>query len=209
MSGNRGVSDRSALFWALGLLVLASLVWSGISPHDRITWAMEVAPAVIVGPVLLATGRRYPLTTLLYVLITVHLIGLIVGGKYSYARVPLGFWVQELFDLSRNPYDRIGHFMQGLVPALLSREILLQRGYLVDRYIAGFLSLCVAMAISAVYELIEWAIALRLGSAADDFLGLQGDKWDAQADMFMALLGCLMGLMLLARWQDRQRPKLQ
>jgi putative membrane protein len=199
---------RGALFFCLSLLVLGTLVWSGFATEDHMTWAMEVAPAVIAGPVLLATGRRFPLTTLLYLLITVHLIGLIVGGTYGYARVPIGYWLQDLFDLSRNPYDRIGHFMQGLVPALLAREILLQRGYLTHRYMAGFLSLCVAMAISAVYELVEWAVALRLGAAADDFLGLQGDKWDAQADMFMALLGSLVGLMLLSRWQDRQRARL-
>jgi len=217
-SGGSGRSDAPAprpepqrkwLCWLLGSTVLATLLWSGIAPYDRITWMMEVAPAVVIGPVLLATGRHYPLTTLLYVLITVHLIGLIVGGAYSYSRVPLGSWIQETFELSRNPYDRLGHFMQGLVPALLAREILLQRGYLTSKYMAGFLATCVAMAFSAVYELVEWAAALGLGQAADDFLGMQGDVWDAQADMFMALLGSTLGLLLLSRWQDWQRARLK
>jgi len=200
---------RKPLYWLLGTMVLGTLLWSGIAPYDRTTWMMEVAPAVVIGPVLLATGGRYPLTTLLYVLIAVHLIGLIVGGAYTYSRVPLGFWLQDAFELSRNPYDRLGHFMQGLVPALLAREILLQRGYLASKYMAGFLATCVAMAFSAVYELVEWAAALGLGQAADDFLGMQGDVWDAQADMFMAFLGSTLGVLLLSRWQDRQRTRLR
>lgn len=204
-----GAPSRQPLLWALGLLVLAALVWSSLAPRDRATWMMEVAPVVVLGPVLLATGRRYPLTTLLYALLAVQMVGLVVGGAYSYARVPLGFWIQDLFGLSRNPYDRLGHIMQGLVPGLLARQVLLQRGYLSSQRMAGFLSVCVAMALSAVYELVEWAVALRMGPAADDFLGLQGDKWDAQADMFMAFLGASVGLLALSRWQDRQRAQLR
>lgn len=200
--------SRRALLAGLGLLVLAALVVSGIAPYDRATWVLEVAPAMIAAPVLLATGRRYPLTTLLYVLIALHMGVLILGGAYTYARVPLGFWLQDLMHLARNPYDKIGHFMQGLVPALVAREVLLQRGYLASRRMAGFLSVCVAMAISAVYELVEWWTALALGQGADEFLGTQGDPWDTQSDMFYALMGATLAVTLLARWHDRQMAKL-
>jgi putative membrane protein len=200
--------SRRALLTGLGLLVLAALVASGIAPYDRATWVLEVAPALIAAPVLLATGRRYPLTTLLYVLIALHMVVLILGGAYTYARVPLGFWLQDLMHLARNPYDKIGHFMQGLVPALVAREILLQRGYLASRRMASFLSVCVAMAISAVYELIEWWTALALGQGADEFLGTQGDPWDTQSDMFYALMGATLAVTLLVRWHDRQMAEL-
>ena len=201
------MTQRRTLLIALGLLVLGALLWSGLAPYDRGTWVLEVAPAVIAAPVLLATGRRYPLTTLLYVLIALHMLVLILGGAYTYARVPLGFWMQEALHLGRNPYDRIGHLMQGLVPALLARELLLQGGYLTSRRMTGFLSVCVAMAISAVYELLEWWAALALGQGANQFLGTQGDPWDTQSDMFMALIGATLAMALLARWQDRQmRP---
>ncbi|WP_411879635.1 DUF2238 domain-containing protein [Polaromonas sp. YR568] len=201
------MTQRRPLLIALGLVVLGALVWSGLAPYDRGTWVLEVAPAVIAAPVLLATGRRYPLTTLLYVLIALHMLVLILGGAYTYARVPLGFWMQEALHLGRNPYDRIGHLMQGLVPAMVARELLLQRAYLTSRRMAAFLSVCVAMAISAVYELLEWWAALALGQGADQFLGTQGDPWDTQSDMFMALIGATLAMALLARWQDRQmRP---
>lgn len=191
----------------LGLLVLLVLVWSGISPHERGTWAMEVAPAVIAAPLLALTWRRFPLTTLLYVLIALHMGVLILGGAYTYARVPLGFWMQEAMHLSRNPYDKIGHFMQGLVPAMVARELLLRLGYLSSRRMAAFLSVCVAMAISAVYELIEWWTALAAGDGATDFLGTQGDPWDTQSDMFFALIGASVGVTLFRRWHDRQMAR--
>ncbi len=193
------------LMW---LLVLSVLVWSGVAPHDRLTWAMEVAPVLIAAPLMWLTRHRYPLTNLLYGLIALHMIVLIVGGAYSYARVPLGFWMQEVLGLSRNPYDKIGHFAQGLVPAMLAREILLQRGYLSNLRMTAFLSICVAMAFSAVYEMVEWAAALALGQGADEFLGTQGDVWDTQSDMFLALIGATFGVGLLWRWQDRQRALL-
>lgn len=201
--------SRARLLAALGLLVLAALLWSGIAPYDRPTWALEVAPAVIAAPLLLATWRRYPLTTLLYVLIALHALVLILGGAYTYARVPLGFWLQHLMHLDRNPYDKIGHLMQGLVPAMVAREILLQRGYLSSQPMAAFLSVCVAMAISAVYELIEWGVALALGQDATEFLGTQGDPWDTQSDMFWALIGATMAVTLLLRWHDRQMGNMQ
>lgn len=201
------MTQRRPLLLVLCLLVSGALLWSGLAPYDRGTWVLEVAPAVIAAPVLLATGRRYPLTTLLYVLIALHMLVLILGGAYTYARVPLGFWMQEALHLGRNPYDRIGHLMQGLVPAMVARELLLQRAYLTSRRMAAFLSVCVAMAISAVYELLEWWAALALGQGADQFLGTQGDPWDTQSDMFMALIGATLAMALLARWHDRQmRP---
>ncbi|MES2414135.1 MAG: DUF2238 domain-containing protein [Pseudomonadota bacterium] len=187
----------------LGLLVLAVLVWSGIAPHERGTWVLEVAPAVIAAPLLFFTRKRFPLTTLLYVLIALHAVVLIVGGAYTYARVPLGFWMQDLLQLGRNPYDKLGHFMQGLVPAMVAREILLRCAYLTSKPMAAFLSACVAMAISAVYELIEWWTALLAGSGATDFLGTQGDVWDTQSDMFFALIGAVVGVVVLVRLHDR------
>lgn len=184
-------------------LVLLALLSSAIAPYDRLTWLLEVAPVLIAAPILLLTYRRFPLSSLLYGLICLHALVLILGGAYSYARVPLGFWVQDWLDLSRNPYDKLGHFMQGLVPALLAREILLRRGYLSSKAMTGFLAVCVALAISAVYELIEWWSALALGQGAEEFLGTQGDPWDTQSDIFFALLGALCSTLLLRGWHDR------
>lgn len=184
-------------------LVLLALLASAIAPYDRLTWLLEVAPVLIAAPILLLSYRRFPLSSLLYGLICLHALVLILGGAYTYARVPLGFWVQDWLDLSRNPYDKLGHFMQGLVPALLAREILLRRGYLSSKAMTGFLAVCVALAISAVYELIEWWSALALGQGAEEFLGTQGDPWDTQSDIFLALLGALCSTLLLRGWHDR------
>jgi putative membrane protein len=188
---------------ALGA-VLAALIVSGIQPYDRATWWMEVAPVLIAAPILIVTHRRYPLTPLLYALIFVHALVLILGGAHTYARVPLGFWLQDLLALERNPYDRIGHFMQGFVPAMVAREILLRGQFVAGARMVGFLSVCVALAVSAVYELIEWGAALALGQGAEEFLGTQGDPWDTQADMFLALTGAVSALLLLSRLHDRQ-----
>jgi putative membrane protein len=195
---------RDTLLLVLGAVVLAALVASGIAPYERGTWVLEVLPVLLAMPVLAFTRKRFPLSMLLYVLIAVHMLVLILGGAYTYARVPLGFWLQEWMHLGRNPYDKIGHFMQGLVPALVAREILLRGAYVNGRRMAAFLSVCVAMAISAAYELIEWWAALALGQGADEFLGTQGDIWDTQSDMFLALIGATFAVLLLARWQDRQ-----
>ena len=192
------------LLSVLGGVVLASLVLSGLAPHDRLTWLMEVAPVLMAAPVLAWTHRTFPLTTLLYVVITLHALVLILGGAYTYARVPLGFWLQDLFDLARNPYDKIGHFMQGFVPALIAREVLLRGKHVAKRWMLGFLVVCIALAISAVYELIEWSAALAMGQGADEFLGTQGDPWDTQSDMFMALIGATVALAGFSRLQDRQ-----
>ncbi len=200
--------SRERYLIAFGIVAAAILVVSGIRPYDRQTWWMEVAPVLIVGPILVVSYRRFPLTSLLYGLIFVHAIILIVGGAYTYARVPLGFWIRDALSLGRNPYDKIGHFAQGLVPALAAREILLRGKYLTNRRMAAFLSLCVAMTISAGYELIEWRAAVALGQGADAFLGTQGDPWDTQSDMFLALVGAGVGLLALARVQDRQMGRL-
>ena len=183
--------------------MLAALVVSGIHPADRTTWWLEIFPVLIALPILLATYQRFPLTDLLYALITVHALVLILGGAYTYAHVPLGFWMQDWFGFHRNHYDRIGHFMQGLVPALVAREILLRNGFVAGRRMAAFLSICVALAISAFYELVEWWSALALGQGADEFLGTQGDPWDTQEDMFMALIGALAAVFVFARIHDR------
>jgi putative membrane protein len=189
---------------ALGLIVLAALVISGIAPYDRPTWLLEVGPVLIGFPLLIATYRRFPLTPLLYTLIALHALVLILGGAYTYARVPLGFWLRDLLDLNRNPYDKIGHFMQGFVPVLIAREVLSRGGYVSSKSMTAFLSICVALAISALYELIEWWTALALGQGADDFLGTQGDPWDTQSDMFLALIGASLALLALSRLHDRQ-----
>ncbi|HIE3988134.1 TPA: DUF2238 domain-containing protein [Serratia marcescens] len=202
-------SRTPLLLSIITLLLLAALIHSCIHPYDRTTWLMEVAPVLIALPLLWLTHRRYPLTPLLYTLIFFHALILIFGGMYSYARVPLGFEVQQWLDLGRNPYDKLGHFFQGLVPALVAREILLRGGYVQGRKMLGFVVCCIALAISAVYELIEWWAALALGQGADEFLGTQGDPWDTQSDMFCALLGALCGLLLLAGWQDRQIRRLR
>ena len=199
--------EKSLILAMLVLLLILSL--SAIHPYDRTTWLMEVAPIFIALPIMIATCRRFPLTTLLYVLIFTHALILITGGSYTYARVPLGFWIQDVLSLSRNPYDKIGHFMQGFVPFLLMREILLRNGYLTSRKMAAFLSICVAMAISAWYELIEWWSALALGQGADEFLGTQGDPWDTQSDMFLAFIGATSAMILLSRWHDSQMYRLK
>ncbi len=186
------------------LIWTAALVLSGIRPYDRLTWFMEVLPVLIAAPLLLASRERLPLTQLAYVLIAVHGLILIYGGAYTYARVPAGFWLQELLGFSRNPYDRVGHLAQGFVPAIVARELLLRVFRIEGRKILFFLVLCVALAISAFYELIEWWAALVMGMEAHEFLGTQGDVWDTQWDMFLALTGAVTALLLLGRWHDRQ-----
>lgn len=177
---------------------------SGWAPYDRLTWFLEVAPILIVFPILWGTRRRFPLTPLLYRLIALHAIVLAVGGCYTYARVPLGDWIAELFALHRNPYDKVGHFFQGLVPALAAREILCRGGFMRGGAMRIWTILSMVLAISALYELVEWAAALGLGQGADEFLGTQGDPWDTQSDMFFALLGGISALVFFSRQQDRQ-----
>ncbi|WP_295003055.1 DUF2238 domain-containing protein [uncultured Dechloromonas sp.] len=199
---------RDTLNAALAALVVAALLVSGIAPHDRPTWLMEVAPVIIALPLLILTRRSYPLTMLLAVLIALHALVLIAGGAYTYAHVPFGFWLQDLLGTARNPYDKIGHFMQGFVPALIAREILIRGQHVAGRRMTAFLCVCIAMAISASYELIEWAAALIMGQGADEFLGTQGDPWDTQSDMFMALIGSTSAIALLSGMHDRQLARL-
>lgn len=191
------------LLLLLGLL-LADLIYTGIAPYDRLTWSMEVAPVVIGLPIMIATWRRFPLTPMLYRLCFVHALILILGGYYTYARVPLGFWFADLFDLSRNHYDRLGHLAQGFVPAILAREILIRRSPLQGTRWLPFLVLCVCLAFSAFFELIEWSSALVLGADASAYLATQGDPWDTQWDMFLALVGAATALATLSRVHDRQ-----
>jgi putative membrane protein len=201
-------SPRPATLLAASLLLLAALLASGWHPYDRATWWMEVAPVLIVWPLLALTWRRYPLTPLLYALIFIHCLVLMLGGAYTYARVPLGFALQEWFDLARNPYDRIGHFFQGFVPAIAAREILRRGAHVRGPKMLAFLVVCVVLAISAAYEFIEWGAALALGQGADEFLGTQGDPWDTQSDMLMAVIGAVSALMLLTRLHERQLARL-
>lgn len=193
----------------LMLVALAiCLTISGINPYDRTTWILEIFPIAIAVPILLVTYKKFPLTELLYWCIFFHALVLILGGAYSYARVPFGFMLQDWFDLSRNPYDKIGHFMQGFVPALVAREILIRKHVVNSSKMLVFIILCIVLAISATYELIEWIAALILGQGADEFLGTQGDPWDTQSDMFLALAGGIAALILFSHWHNLQIRKL-
>lgn len=201
--------QRQNALIAAGLLLAVILALSCLRPYDRATWLLEVTPVLIALPILVVTYRRFPLTTLLYVLIFVHALVLILGGSYTYARVPLGFWLQDMLSLGRNPYDKIGHFVQGFVPFIVAREILLRCGYLSSRRMTAFLSICVVMMVSSFYELVEWWTALLLGEGAYEFLGTQGDIWDTQADMFYALIGAATAMLALSRLHDRQMAALE
>lgn len=195
-------SDRELL--ALLAVVTVALVISGIGPSDYMTWVLEVLPVLIVAPLLIFTRQRFPLTRLCYWFIVVHALILILGGHYTYAKVPLGFWIQDAFDLARNPYDRIGHLAQGFIPALVAREILLRKTPLRSGGWLFLLVVSVCLAFSAFYEMIEWWVAILAGLSAEAFLGTQGDIWDTQWDMFLALIGAISALLILSRVQDRQ-----
>ena len=201
--------QRARGLLAGSLVIVALLALSGLRPYDRLTWVMEVLPVVIALPVLWATYRRFPLTTLLYVCIFLHAVVLITGGAYTYSRVPLGTHLAEIFELSRNPYDKIGHFFQGFVPALVAREILIRGRYVQGRAMLSFIVVCIVLAVSATYELIEWAAAVVMGQGAEEFLGTQGDPWDTQSDMLLALIGALSALLGFARMHDRQLRSLE
>jgi putative membrane protein len=192
----------------LSLLGAVALVVSGIGPADRTTWWLEIFPILLAVPVLLVTRNRFPLTPLVYRLIFVHALILMLGGHYTYAKVPLGFWIQDWFGFARNHYDRIGHFAQGFVPAMVAREILLRRSPLTRGKWLFTIVTALCLAISACYEFVEWWAAVLGGSAADAFLGTQGDVWDTQWDMFMALVGAVAAQVLLSRVQDRQLERL-
>lgn len=188
--------------------VLAVFIWSGWQPFDRLTWWLEVFPGLAGLIILLAIYRRFRFTTLCYTLIALHICILCVGGHYTYAKVPLFDWLREVFGWHRNHYDRLGHFAQGLVPAMITREVFLRRKVLQRPGWLPFLMLCVSMAISAVYELLEWWTAVLGGAASTSFLGTQGDVWDTQEDMFMALVGATCAILFLSHWHNRQLAKL-
>jgi putative membrane protein len=201
--------DSERTFWIMLAVAALAVVASGVGPRDRATWWMEVAPILIAVPILWATRRRFPLSPLLLGLVALHACVLALGGHYTYAEVPLGFWVRDALGLARNHYDRLGHLMQGFVPALVIREVLLRTSPLRPGRWLFTLVTAMALAVSAVYELVEWWAAVLLGHGADAFLGSQGDPWDTQWDMFMAFLGALLAQALLARLQDRQLARLQ
>ena len=199
--------DRRLLWFVV--LLASVLGWSAVAPYDRFTWFLEVAPLFVGLPLAFAVQHRFRLSSLLLVLLWGHCVILIFGGHYTYARVPLGNWAMGWFGWTRNDYDKLGHFAQGFVPAILAREILLRTSPLGNRGDGrpsrwlGFLCGSVCLAFSALYELIEWQVAVTSGKAADDFLGTQGDPWDTQSDMAFALIGAMAALILLSRWHDR------
>jgi putative membrane protein len=189
-------------------LVVAALVWAAVNPHDYLTLLLETFPVLLGIPVLVLTRRRFPLTPLLYTLLFLHALILIVGGHYTYALVPAGDWVRDLVGGTRNNYDKLGHFAQGFVPAILAREVLSRRRVVNGRGWLAFVVGSIVLAFSALYELIEWAAAVALGSDAESFLGTQGYEWDTQSDMALALVGAVVALLLLARWHDQQMARL-
>jgi putative membrane protein len=180
------------------------LVWSAIQPKDYFIWCLEVFPALLALFVLALTYRRFRFTRLVYVLILVHSVVLMVGGHYTYAEVPIFDWLRQSFGLARNDYDKVGHFAQGFVPAIVAREILMRNAVVVRRGWLAFIVVSICLAISAFYELFEWWVAVLTGTAADAFLATQGDTWDTQSDMAFALAGAVLALLLLGRLHDRQ-----
>lgn len=189
---------------ALTFVWLAGLLASGWAPFDRATWLMEVFPAFVALGMMWASWKKLELTPLLYWLIAIHGLILMLGGAYTYARVPLGFWMQDWFGFTRNNYDKIGHFAQGFIPAMVARELLIRVFNIPSKKLVAFLCVAICLGISAMYEIIEWWSALWLGQGADAFLGTQGDPWDTQSDMFFALIGAAVALAVLSSWHDRQ-----
>ena len=206
MSADQGVSART---WAWLLVFFSVFAWSAIAPADRLTWWLEVLPAILGFAILLFTRRRFPLTGILYFLILVHCVILMVGGHYTYAEVPAGDWLRDLVGGSRNNYDKLGHFAQGFIPAIIAREILLRFKVVTHKGWLAYLVICIVLSFSAFYELIEWWAALLSKEAADAFLGTQGYVWDTQSDMFWALGGAVLALLTLSRLHDRQLQALK
>lgn len=197
-----GILDVKVLVWLA--IFLSVLTWSAIEPADRVTWWMEVIPAILGIVILSMTYKRFPLTGLVYSLILIHAIILMVGGHYTYAEVPAGDWLSDLTGGDRNNYDKLGHFAQGFIPVMIAREIMIRNKVVAAKGWLSFLLLCVVLAISAFYELIEWWAALLSEEAAEAFLGTQGYVWDTQSDMLWALCGAIVALLTLSRWHDRQ-----
>jgi len=202
------MSDKNYKFILLAVFFLA-LLWSAINPHDYFTWFLEVFPAIIGLVVLIIINKRFELTRMLYLLLLIEGIILVIGGHYTYAEMPLFNWFKDVFDLDRNYYDRLGHLMQGLVPAIIAREVLIRKNVLKPGAWLYFIIVCICLAISACYEFIEWWVAVASGTAAEAFLGTQGDVWDTQWDMFMALVGANLGLILLGKLHDKYLAKIE
>lgn len=202
------MSENSNSISKLHIFLLVSLfgvlVWSAIKPHDYFTWFLEVLPALLAVGILAFFYNRFRFTDLVYVIIWFHCIVLMVGAKYTYAEVPLGFYVSDLFGWSRNNYDKVGHFMQGFSPALITREIFLRKNVVNGKWWTYFLAVSVPLAFSAFYEFVEWWVAVASGDSAESFLGTQGYQWDTQTDMFMCMTGSILALLFLSRWQDKE-----
>ncbi len=194
--------SRRLLVWSTVYLLV--LIWSMVNPKDQFTWFLEVTPALIGGMVLIFTRFSFPLTSLTYSLILIHCVILMIGGHYTYAEVPLFDWIRDALQQERNNYDKVGHFVQGFVPAIIAREIVIRKSIISLPGWRSFFIICFCLAFSAFYELIEWLVALLTGEDAEAFLGTQGFVWDTQTDMALALLGALLALMFLSKVHDRQ-----
>jgi putative membrane protein len=204
MSEKKPIS-RLHIFLLISLF--AVLVWSAIKPHDYFTWFLEVLPALLAVAILAFFYNRFRFTDLVYVVVWFHCIVLMVGAKYTYAEVPLGYYVSDLFGWSRNNYDKVGHFMQGFSPALIAREVFIRKNIVNGKWWTLFLSVAVPLAFSAFYEFVEWWVAVAVGDSAESFLGTQGYEWDTQTDMFMCMSGSILALLFLSRWQDKELGK--
>lgn len=195
--------------FVLCVLFLVVLIWSAMHPYDRLTWWLEVFPALLALPLLYVTFPTFPLTRLNYLLILIHAVILMIGGHYTYAEVPIFNTLQDTLELSRNYYDRLGHFAQGFIPAMIAREVLLRKDIVAKNGWLFFIVCCICLSLSAFYELIEWWVAVLTGSAAESFLGTQGDVWDTQWDMFVALLGAIIAQVMLKKTHDNQLAALE
>jgi len=195
------IQRKSIYLWLLVFFLV--LIWSAIRPHDYFTWFLEVLPAILGLLILASTFRKFRFTRLAYWLMLIHSVILMIGGHYTYAEVPIFNWTRDVFDMSRNAYDKIGHFAQGFVPAIIAREILIRKSLLKKGKLLSFIIVCICLAISALYELIEWWVAIFTGSGAEAFLGTQGYVWDTQSDMFFALIGAIISLIFLSKVHDK------
>jgi len=191
------------------IIFVVGLVWSGIQPHDYFTWVLEVLPAIVGFIVLFATYNTFRFTNLTYICILIHCYILFIGGHYTYAEVPLFDWIREVFDQSRNNYDKVGHFAQGFVPAMIVRELFIRKSIVTAPSWISFLTICVSLSISAIYEFIEWLVAVLTGDSADSFLGTQGYIWDTQSDMLFATIGAVCMLLFVSHFQNSQIKKIQ
>ncbi len=194
--------NRKTFFITLGIVYLSVFLWSAYGPLDRFTWFLEVVPSLVGLMALAATYRKFSMTRLVYVLFVIHSCILFVGGHYTYAKVPLFDWIDQIFHLGRNHYDKLGHFAQGFIPAIAAREILLRTSPLKRGKWLFFIVVSICLAVSAFYELVEWWVAIGTGEGAEAFLGTQGYIWDTQSDMFLALIGAVIGLLTLSRFHD-------